>query len=361
VYPPRHGGGRRVAELLARLRADHDIVLVSDEATLYDARSFAHFDGLYAVHLLQRRERASGAAPLPLERRMQAHAHPRLRAAVKEALWRYRPALVQIEHVELADLVSLRGVAQRWVLGLHDAYGAADFADPAAGRRFVDLTLPGYDAVTVCSAEDAALVAHRRVVIVQNGSSISPERYRPSTHTGALVFTGPFRYGPNLVGVRRFLAEAFPAIRADVPDARLVVLGGDEAARLVAGDAAFAQPGVEVLGHREDIAEVLAQCALTVNPLEAIRGSPVKVIESLAAGRACVSTGAGARGFASLGFTGLVLTEDVASMRAPIARLLCDDAERHRIERPDVARLRAFDWSTCARAQGTLYAQLLAS
>jgi glycosyltransferase involved in cell wall biosynthesis len=139
------------------------------------------------------------------------------------------------------------------------------------------------------------------------------------------------------------------------------VLGGDEAARLVAGDAAFAQPGVEVLGHRDDVAEVLAQCALTVNPLEAIRGSPVKVIESLAAGRACVSTSAGARGFAPLGFAGLVLTDDVAGMRAPIVRLLRDDAERHRIERPDLARLRAYDWSASARAQGTLYAQLLAS
>jgi glycosyltransferase involved in cell wall biosynthesis len=360
VYPPRHGGGRRVTELLARLRADYDIVLVSDEASLYDARSFAHFDGLFAVHLLQRREASADDAGATLEQRMGAHAHPRMREVVRMALRRYQPALVQVEHVELANLVSLRGVEERWVLGLHDAYGASDFADPRAGRRFVDVTLPGYDAVTVCSTEDAGLVAHRRVAVVPNGSSVEPERYAPSV-AGPLLFMGPFRYGPNLAGMRRFLAEAFPGIRADVPGARLVVLGGDEAARVVAGDPAFAQPGVEVVGHREDVAEALAQCALTVNPLEGIRGSPVKVVESLSAGRACVSTAEGARGFARLGLPGLVLSDDIAGMREPIARLLHDADERHRIERPDPAHLRAFQWSACTRLQGTLYAQLLAS
>jgi hypothetical protein len=58
---------------------------------------------------------------------------------------------------------------------------------------------------------------------------------------------------------------------------------------------------------------------------------------------------------------GLLLTDDVAGMRAPIARLLRDEAERHRVEHPDLERLRAYDWSASARLQGTLYAQLLAS
>ena len=360
AYPPRHGGGRRVAELLARLRADYDIVLVSDEATLYDARSFAHFDGLYAVHLVQRRGADADAASPMLATRMRAHLHAPLRELVRTALSRYRPQLVQIEHVELADLVDLRGCDERWVLALHDAYGPDDFADATSARRFADDTLPAYDAVTVCSDEDGALVRHRRVAVVPNGSSVPLEDYAPSSGA-ALLFAGPFRYGPNVTGIRAFLAQVFPGLRADVPAASLTILGGDEAARVVAGDAAFAQPGVRVLGHREDVAALLAQSALTVNPLEGIRGSPLKVIESLSAGRACVSTAQGARGFAQLDLDALVLAPDVAAMRAPLARLLQDARERHRLERPDVARLAPFQWSACARRLGTLYAQLLAS
>jgi len=359
VYPPRHGGARRVTELLARLRSDYDIVLLSDEATLYDARSFAHFDGLYAVHLLQRREGGAVTAPT-LEARMRAHLHPSLRALVRAALWRYQPELVQVEHVELAEVVELRGRGERWVLALHDAYGPDDFTDRVAADRFADVTLPAYDAITVCSDEDAALVRHRRVAVVPNGSGVPPARYAPSGR-GPLLFAGPLRYGPNLAGIRAFLAEVFPGLRADVPDAGLLILGGDEAPRIIAGDPVFTQPGVRMLGHREDVADLLAQCALTVNPLDAIRGSSLKVIESLSAGRACVSTTQGARGFADAGFEGLVLARSVAAMREPIARLLQDDAERHRIERPDPARLAPFQWTACARRQGTLYAQLLAS
>jgi hypothetical protein len=213
VYPPRHGGGRRVAELLARLRVDYDVILVSDEAALHDARSFAHFDGLYAVHLIQRRERNGDAASPALETRMRAHLHAPLRALVRSALQRYEPDIVQIEHVELAELVELRSARQRWVLGLHDAYGAADFVDPASARRFGDVTLPRYDAITVCSDEDAALVAHRRVAVILNGSSVAPDDYAPSAGS-ELLFVGPFRYAPNLAGIRTFLAEAFPRIRA---------------------------------------------------------------------------------------------------------------------------------------------------
>jgi glycosyltransferase involved in cell wall biosynthesis len=336
------------------------VILVSDEAALYDARSFAHFDGLYAVHLIQRRERDGGAASPALETRMRAHLHAPLRALVRSALRRYEPDVVQIEHVELADLIELRSARQRWVLGLHDAYGAADFVDPAAARRFGAVTLPRYDAITVCSDEDAALVAHRRVAVIPNGSSVAPDDYAPSAGS-ELLFVGPFRYAPNLAGIRAFLAGAFPRIRAQVPDAGVVVLGGDEGARLAAGDAAFTQPGVRLLGHREDVPDLLARCALTINPLEGIRGSPVKVIESLSAGRACVSTLQGARGFGHLGLAGLVLAPDVAGMGAPVARLLADQAERHRIEPPERERLAPFQWSACARRQGTLYAQLLAS
>ena len=48
-----------MAELLRGLRDDYDIALVTDEAALYDARSFAYFSGLCAIHLVQRGEPGS--------------------------------------------------------------------------------------------------------------------------------------------------------------------------------------------------------------------------------------------------------------------------------------------------------------
>ena len=146
VFPPRHGGARRTAGLLTVLRRDFDIVLLSDEASLYDARSFADFDGLHALLLVQRGARTKAGAAGNLAQRMEAHAHPTLVAGLEQALDRYRPDLVHIEHVELAGLVAHRRPGSRWLLGLHDAYGSADFDSPAAALRFQNDMLARYDA-----------------------------------------------------------------------------------------------------------------------------------------------------------------------------------------------------------------------
>jgi len=161
--------------------------------------------------------------------------------------------------------------------------------------------------------------------------------------------------------VRAFLQRAWPVVKRGVPAATLRILGGDGALTRSAGDPLFAADGVEVLEHRDDVAAQLDACALTINPLEGIRGSPVKLVESLAAGRACVSTVDGARGFAQEGLAALITAESVAAMAAPIIRLLADPTERQRIEATDPARLATFTWARSAAQQRALYERLRAT
>jgi glycosyltransferase involved in cell wall biosynthesis len=358
VFPPRHGGARRIDGLLRELRRDFDIVLVTDEAALYDARSFAYFDGLHAVHLVQRPMDTKRSGAADLGERLRAHCHPALVDAVEAALRRYRPDLVQIEYVELADLSRLRLPSQRWILGLHDAFAATDFNDGAEGARLEQSVMQSYDAVTVCGAEDQAMVSHPRVVNVPNGSAAVVSGYRPSTSL-QLIFLGPFRYAQNLEGIRQFLSRAYPAIKAAEPATRLLILGGDQAPARIADDAVFAQSDVTVLEHREDVSALLSASVLTLNPLTGIRGSSIKVIESLAAGRVCVSTEDGARGFVDAGFAGLLTTSNVADMAAVVIELLRDQERRHRIEVPDAARLADYQWGRSAERQRALYRTLL--
>ena len=358
VFPPRHGGARRIDGLFRELRRDFDVVLVTDEAAIYDARSFAYFDRLHAVHFVQRPKDPSGGATRDLTRRLREHCHSSLSDAVKTAMARYRPDLVQVEYLELADLSRLRLPSQRWVLGLHDAFAVTDFRDRAEGVLLQQRIVDGYDAVTVCSEEDRVLISHPRLVSVPNGSAPPSVAYVPSTSL-QMLFAGPFRYAQNLDGIRRFLIEAYPLIKRAVPAATLVILGGDHAPERVAGDAAFSQSGVSVLPHREDVATLLSASALTVNPLVGIRGSAIKVIESLGAGRACVSTEEGARGFRDSGFAGLLTTASVADMANFVIPLLQDEALRHRLEIPDAARLAEFQWRRSAEIQGSLYRELL--
>jgi hypothetical protein len=180
--------------------------------------------------------------------------------------------------------------------------------------------------------------------------------YRPSAGHG-IVFVGPFRYEQNRLGIERFLREAWPAIRAAVPDATLTILGGDEALAAVAGLPLFAQDGVRVLGHRDDVARIVADHALAINPLTGIRGSALKLVETLAQGRVCVTTAEGARGFQSA--PGIVTTPGAAEMAGPIVRLLRDEPERRRLEAPAAEALDAYEWHHSVAKQRELFATLM--
>ncbi|MEP7205517.1 MAG: glycosyltransferase [Casimicrobiaceae bacterium] len=357
VFPARHGGARRIAELLRGLLGRYDVVLVSDEAEGHDPRSFAGFDGLLGVYLVQRRSDETGApTEQPLDARIATHVHDALRTAVRTAIETHRPDVIQVEHAELAPLVHDRRAGETWVLGLHDACTPRDFANADGFARF-EQAVAAYDAITVCSPEDAALVRHGRVACVPNGAAVEVGGYVAS-HGAQLLFVGPFRYAPNATGIRTFLADVYPGLRSEITDLTLLVLGGDEAIATTRNDPLFAQPGVTVLGHCDDVPVRLRACAMTINPLGGIRGSAVKLVESIGFGRVCVSTREGARGFATAGFEGLVMVADVASMGAPLLRLLRDPGERHRRERPDPRLLAPYRWSACADALDNVYREL---
>ena len=291
---------RRCSRSCAR---DYDVILVSDEATLYDARSFA---------ALRRPARGSpgaarDASPRPpdrasLEARMRAHVHPALRGGGARRAASALRAGARAGRARRAGAARARCAApgERWMLGLHDAYGADDFGEPEAARRFADDTLPGLRrGDRMLGGRRGARRATARRDVVPNGSSVALGALPAIDRRGAALHgTVPLRAQPT-TGMRAFLRDACPAIRARCPASRCVVLGGDEALQR-------SSPAIRCSRSRASKCSGIAttcrgaarDCALTINPLDGIRGSPVKLVESLAAGRACVSTADGARGFA---------------------------------------------------------------
>lgn len=353
LFPPAHGGARRVAELMSRVGAEAQVTLLSDERSAYSIASEPWFGRFAAVHLIEGRGELAGQAVADLATRIERHAHARLRAELARLIAVYEPDVVQIEFMELAALASGRTGDARWILDLHDVYigadgGATDAVQRALMRRF--------DALIACSAEDAALLDHPRVALIANGAADRLAAYAPSAGSN-LLFMGPFRYAPNREGIEAFLRACWPRIRAAIPDATLTILGGVESAS-AADDAAFRQDGVELVSRFVDPAPYLAQCALTINPQLEIRGSALKLIESLLAGRVCVSTEDGARGFRGGDLGGLVAVDSIEKLGERALALLGDPAARHAIERPADAAIREFTWDGIAQRLLALYREL---
>jgi GT2 family glycosyltransferase/glycosyltransferase involved in cell wall biosynthesis len=353
LFPPAHGGARRVWELVRRLSDEVDFILLCDERTLHDERSWEGFAHFRAVHLMDGRGDLAGEGPLSFPARLQRHAHPRMRGELRRLVASYRPDIVQIEFMELARLVEERDAGgARWLLALHDVYlGGGDH--DALQRPLIE----AFDLVTACSREDLALLESPRARLVANGAPRYGD-YVPSPAAPELLFMGPFRYRQNREGILCFLEQAWPAIRAAVPEARLTILGGAESAA-DRNDPRLNRAGVALVSEFVDPAPRLSGAALTLNPQLEIRGSALKVAESLLAGRVCVSTRDGARGFADDGASALVIADDIASMAAPTIALLRNVPERHRLERPTADIVARYGWDGIAQAQLALYRELM--
>lgn len=102
-----------------------------------------------------------------------------------------------------------------------------------------------------------------------------------------LMFVGLLDYMPNHDAVDWFLAEAWPRVRREMPDARFLIVGSGEE-RTVAPWRGV--PGVELTGFVEDIAEAYARADVCVVPLRSGAGANIKTLEPYQYGRMVVAT-----------------------------------------------------------------------
>ncbi len=102
-----------------------------------------------------------------------------------------------------------------------------------------------------------------------------------------ILFVGALWYGPNREGIEFFLDHCWPDIRTRVPDATLLLVGAAEPALR---ERWASLPGVSAPGFVDDLGEAYKNAAFTIAPIHFGGGTNIKVLESLAYGRACVTT-----------------------------------------------------------------------
>jgi glycosyltransferase involved in cell wall biosynthesis len=107
---------------------------------------------------------------------------------------------------------------------------------------------------------------------------------RRSAGPPCAIFVASFHYRPNQNGLRFLLEEVFPRVWAQLPQARLLLVGGG-LERDPSDD-----PRVEALGFVEDLPAAYARATCAVVPLLQGGGTPLKLIEALAYGLPTIAT-----------------------------------------------------------------------
>lgn len=217
-----------------------------------------------------------------------------------------------------------------------------------------------FDAITVVSdadrqaLEDAAgtRLSTREIPIAIDATELRFEPREPGAHDVLSVAT--MFYPPNVEGVAWFATEAFPRVRAELPETRFRIVGSRPPGHI--RDLATETSGIEVPGYVADLTEVFRKSAVVVVPLHSGSGMRVKILEAFARGIPVVSTTIGVEGIAAYDQEHLLVADTPETFAAAVARLLREPATASRLARAARQLVEdRYDWRTALRPLDGLY------
>jgi phosphatidylinositol alpha-mannosyltransferase len=254
---------------------------------------------------------------------------------------RTRRALADVDvvhvHEPLVPVVSLAALASRPLV-------ATFHADPPDGirrlyrllRRPIDRLLRGA-VVTAVSPVAASALPWRTVEVIPNGVEAPSPSEPVDRRPGQVVFVGRDEPRKGL----DVLLEAWPSVRASVPDAELVVVGADRPAAL---------PGVTFAGRVSEAEKWrhLRSSTVAVAPNLGGESFGIVVVEAMAAGCAVVASAIPAFSGVAGGAARLVPPSDAAALGEEIVGVLTAPANAAHLADAGVRRAADFRWETVA-------------
>jgi GT2 family glycosyltransferase/glycosyltransferase involved in cell wall biosynthesis len=373
-WPLSHGGAVRIYNLMRRAAAEFDQVLIA--FCTKHARPPAELLEICHEVILVERE---GSHLRPMTERpevVEEHDEPAFHAALRLALRRHAPSLVQMEFTQMGlyaeDCAGLPTVLvehditvdlYRQLLKVRESWETRE--QWKRWERFERELWRRVDCVVAMSPRDAAMVeGARRVEVLENGVDL--ERFAPrpeAPEQRRLLFIGSFAHLPNLLGLEAFLREAWPRLRE--AGAVLHVISGanpehyldlyKDRVRVDLGD-----PRIEWEAYVPDPRPAYARAEIVVAPLLASAGTNIKILEAMAMGKAVVCTPAAVHGLDVEAGVEALIAPTVAAMGDAALRLFEDAAAREAVGRAARRKVeQRYGWDAIARRQAEMYRSLI--
>ncbi|HEY2141860.1 MAG TPA: glycosyltransferase [Solirubrobacteraceae bacterium] len=185
----------------------------------------------------------------------------------------------------------LERAAESWMVSAADVAAAAELCPTARLREVPNV-------VDVAAIEPVRLVA--------------PEP--------RAIFVASFFYEPNRTALRFLVDHVFPRVWAELPDARLTLVGPG------LDQPPSSDPRIEALGFVDDLAEAYERARCAVVPLLQGGGTPLKFVEALAYGLPVIATPRAAAGLEVRDGEDCLIAEGDRAFAAALVDVLRDGA-----------------------------------
>ena len=262
------------------------------------------------------------------------------------------PLVLDAHNIEADVLATLARTDGR---AAHRARWRWESAKTARYERRVISAVAAVCTTSDADAESADRLGSRRTVVVPNGVDCAAIEYRRPASSADLAYVGHFGHRPNVLAAVELVDEVLPRVRADVPDAGLLLVGREPGAEVRSREGT----AVTVAADVPDVLPYLHRSRALVVPLRSGGGTRLKVLEALAAGVPVVSTPFGVAGLDVRDGQDVLLGDSAADLAAQCIRVLRDDALALALsERGRALVASRYDWSVVARPLVELHAEL---
>jgi sugar transferase (PEP-CTERM/EpsH1 system associated) len=255
--------------------------------------------------------------------------------------------LVDVDSRKWLDLAATARAPLSWIYR-REARTLAAFETRAATEAVAALVVNEREAEIARQLAPAA-----NVQVITNGVEI--ERLRPPAEPSdgeRVVFCGVMNYGPNDQGIRWFINDVWPIVKARRSGATLAIVGADPERSLQLLCAR--DRSIELTGRVPDVRPWLWESAVAIAPLHVARGVQNKALEAIACGLPIVVTSAVAAGLPK----GLEPAFTIADAARQFARAVIEFLElppKTRRARAVAADLGALNWSNTLRPLESLF------
>jgi glycosyltransferase involved in cell wall biosynthesis len=165
-----------------------------------------------------------------------------------------------------------------------------------------------------------------------------------------ITFVGAMDWEPNVDGLDFFCGDVWPAIKAEIPEARFRIVGRNPDRRVQRW--AASDPSIEVTGRVPSVVEHLRESSAVIVPLRIGGGTRLKIYEAMATGKAVVSTTVGAEGLDVHHGRDIILADDAHSFAQAVITLLRDPQLRQRYENAAAETAARYDWPAIGQRFG---------
>ncbi len=210
-----------------------------------------------------------------------------------------------------------------------------------------------FEKIVAVSVEDARKI--ERDYAVENAfdvpTGVDTDFFRPSgkekIEPHNLVFTGSMDWLPNEDAMRFFVEQILPAVKRQIPDVTLTIVGRNPSAQLI--EMSKRDASIVVTGRVEDVRPYIEKSAAYIVPIRIGGGTRLKIYEALAMEKPMISTTIGAEGLPLENETDLLLADSPEAFAAAIVCVLGDENFARELGRRSAARVRAeFGWADVA-------------